>query len=180
MSAESLRAPIGSLGLPDTLTELLEQAITVDWEEVVKQVGRVAANLAVENGALYTLLRRVGQAVLHLEDFNRELLAESGFIDLVLSPSLLDRNSSHPSDHALVASLYNLVVQGNSKRPVTLAVELKVRSLCLQFPAGKQPPLSVPPRCQSSSASSRVKGRVQHGPYYYAMVLVNTKCNHQQ
>ncbi|WVQ91107.1 hypothetical protein IAS59_004896 [Cryptococcus gattii] len=104
---ESLRAPIGSLGLPDTLTELLEQAITVDWEEVVKQVGRVAANLAVEN------------------DFNRELLAESGFIDLVLSPSLLDRNSSHPSDHALVASLYNLVVQGNSKRPVTLAVELK-------------------------------------------------------
>ncbi|KAE8539272.1 hypothetical protein D1P53_004370 [Cryptococcus gattii VGV] len=104
---ESLRTPIGSLGLPDTLTELLEQAITVDWEEVVKQVGRVAANLAVEN------------------DFNRELLAESGFIDLVLSPSLLDRNSSHPSDHALVASLYNLVVQGNSKRPVTLAVELK-------------------------------------------------------
>ncbi|XAO27425.1 hypothetical protein I312_106279 [Cryptococcus bacillisporus CA1280] len=104
---ESLRTPIGSLGLPDTLTKLLEQAITVDREEVVKQVGRVAANLAVEN------------------DFNRELLAESGFIDLVLSPSLLDRNSSHPSDHALVASLYNLVVQGNSKRPVTLAVELK-------------------------------------------------------
>lgn len=57
MSAESLRAPIGSLGLPDTLTGLLQQAITVDLEEVVKQVGRVAANLAVENGTLHTLLK---------------------------------------------------------------------------------------------------------------------------
>nr|KIR88185.1 hypothetical protein I308_01245 [Cryptococcus tetragattii IND107] len=109
---ESLRTPIGSLGLPDTLTELLEQAITVDWEEVVKQVGRVAANLAVEN------------------DFNRELLAESGFIDLVLSPSLLDRNSSHPSDHALVASLYNLVVQGNSLCVSSFQQENNLRCLC--------------------------------------------------
>ncbi|AFR97152.2 hypothetical protein C343_05287 [Cryptococcus neoformans C23] len=109
---ESLRAPIGSLGLPDTLTGLLQQAITVDLEEVVKQVGRVAANLAVEN------------------DFNRELLAKAGFIDHVLSTSLLDRNSFHPSDQALIASLYNLVVQGNSLCISIFHQENHLRCLC--------------------------------------------------
>lgn len=179
MSAESLRAPIGSLGLPDTLTGLLQQAITVDLEEVVKQVGRVAANLAVENGTLHTLLKGVTQPVLRLEDFNRELLAKAGFIDHVLSTSLLDRNSFHPSDQALIASLYNLVVQGNSKQPIYLTVKLKSRPLHLHFPSRKPPPMFVPPRYRSSSASSQIKCRGHCGPYYYTMALVNIECSHQ-
>ncbi|TYJ54029.1 hypothetical protein B9479_005293 [Cryptococcus floricola] len=95
---ESHRASLGTTKLPDTICALLNLLSTssniVNPDAALKEVGRVAANLVVQN------------------DPNRNMMCALGYIDTVLSSATLGRGP-RPCDHALVASLYNLVVEGN-------------------------------------------------------------------
>ncbi|WVQ77456.1 hypothetical protein IAR50_007142 [Cryptococcus sp. DSM 104548] len=88
----------GKTGLPDTICGLLRLLSSsnniVEPDAALKQIGRVAANMVVQN------------------DFNRNALCALGYVDAVLSPATLGRGP-RSCDHALVAGLYNMVVEGN-------------------------------------------------------------------
>ncbi|ODN99199.1 hypothetical protein I350_07358 [Cryptococcus amylolentus CBS 6273] len=113
---ESHRANLGATKLPDTICALLNLLSTssniVNPDAALKEVGRVSANLVVQN------------------DPNRNIMCALGYIDTVLSPATLGRGP-RPCDHALVASLYNLVVEGNESCIAAMRLANNFRQLSI-------------------------------------------------
>ncbi|WVF67253.1 hypothetical protein IAT40_002001 [Kwoniella sp. CBS 6097] len=101
----SIREPLGESRLPGLLADL---AKSTD-HEILRQTGRVAANLIIDT------------------DINRSKLVETGYIDavLALSPSPLGASVTLP----IVASLHNLVVDGHEPSLASLKQPLNTRAI---------------------------------------------------
>nr|XP_019000013.1 uncharacterized protein I203_07547 [Kwoniella mangroviensis CBS 8507]OCF63474.1 hypothetical protein I203_07547 [Kwoniella mangroviensis CBS 8507] len=109
----STRVPLGQTDLPQILVGLLKS----QDEQVLRQVGRVAANLVI--GC----------------DENRERLIVVGYIDSVLSTRAFDSQSQpepESSTLSLTASIHNLVVEKHAAVISALKQDLPLRTL-LEF-----------------------------------------------
>ncbi|KAK8853333.1 hypothetical protein IAR55_004037 [Kwoniella newhampshirensis] len=110
-----LRHALGQTQLPGIIVKLLERETRTfnGASDIVRQVGRVAANLVIDL------------------DENRELLVIAGYVDAVTSsPPFrdIDMNGITPSTQALVASLHNMVIDGHNGHKCDLRAN--VADLC--------------------------------------------------
>ncbi|WVQ94852.1 hypothetical protein IAU59_001935 [Kwoniella sp. CBS 9459] len=99
----SLRESLGQTRLATILVDLTKSPD----HEVLRQTGRVAANLVIDN------------------DSNRSKVVESGYIDAVLALPV----SEPPVTLPIVASLHNLVVDGHESSIASLRQPLNTRSI---------------------------------------------------
>nr|ODO04172.1 hypothetical protein L204_00527 [Cryptococcus depauperatus CBS 7855] len=118
---ETLRSPLGATNLPCLLVDLLQASDRLNQDvdildDLIMQIGRVGANLVVESEI----------------DINSETLAKCGYIDAVLSLAFFQQSlRPHRCDQALVAGLYNMIIQENKTCIASLRRQDNLRVLCL-------------------------------------------------
>ncbi|WVO15077.1 hypothetical protein L204_102721 [Cryptococcus depauperatus] len=105
-----------ALALRDDLlqaSDRLNQDVDI-LDDLIMQIGRVGANLVVES------------------DINSETLAKCGYIDAVLSLAFFQQSlRPHRCDQALVAGLYNMIIQENNNlRVLCLMGATYLRYIC--------------------------------------------------
>nr|XP_019043975.1 hypothetical protein I302_07255 [Kwoniella bestiolae CBS 10118]OCF22905.1 hypothetical protein I302_07255 [Kwoniella bestiolae CBS 10118] len=106
---DAIRAPLGQTDLPRLLVDLSREKD----DELIRQVGRVAANLVIGYD-------------------NRESLVIAGYIDSILSTAAFEsKNALEPrsSTLPLVASLHNLIIEKNASAISAFKQDLYLRTL---------------------------------------------------
>nr|XP_019010485.1 uncharacterized protein I206_04954 [Kwoniella pini CBS 10737]OCF49266.1 hypothetical protein I206_04954 [Kwoniella pini CBS 10737] len=107
---DAIRIPLGQTELPQILVDLSGE----EDDELLRQVGRVAANLVIDC------------------DANRNILVKAGYVDSILSHPIFQlpaRSAPASAVLAITASLHNLTVDKNESAIKLLKQELHLRTI---------------------------------------------------